>query len=277
VPSTDSSGGRRGQIPRGSRGGWEAPSQPGTCCCTPQASIEIAGLAGALDRGGRHDSLAVAANNAAANKVDFWLDQDLVHSVELLPDGAAASSTELRFRNDAPTVGEEYVLGPKFEGLEAGDNLMALSVFFPPGTELGSVEDGDGPVEHVVEQELGRVVATLGVQIAAGGEEAISFTGRAPDVWQADASGARGTYELVLQAQTAIRPLRAEVEVTVPEGMVVTDADEVFERVDPRTVRASLEPGPRTVLAVEFAEPLWSRASADLRSALTREVFRIGG
>lgn len=76
----------------------------------------------------------------------------------------------------------------------------------------------------------------------------------------------------MLQAQSSIRPLDAEVEIRIPEGMVVTGLIGPVELVDEVAIRWRGDPGPRTEIGVEF-----SATPGGVGMLLRREILRIGG
>jgi hypothetical protein len=154
---------------------------------------------------------------------------------------------------------------------------MLLSLFLGPGSVVDEVTVGGQPEPTVEQRERGRLVRSLGVTVGSGEEEVVGIEGTTAGAWLPDVRGDRGTYRLVLEAQTAIRPLEAEIEVIAPPGMRVLRAGAPFTRVDDATVRATVVPDRRTVLEVEVGRGILGRARADLGALLGREIIRIGG
>ncbi|MGH2684334.1 MAG: DUF4012 domain-containing protein, partial [Actinomycetota bacterium] len=106
-------------------------ADPGT-----QEALEVADAAGRL-LDPRGDFLAVVANNAAGNKVDFYLNRSIRHEVALQPGGRAEVTTEITFVNEAPSEGVvPYVIGPFEDVSAAGEQVMFLSVYAPGDARL---------------------------------------------------------------------------------------------------------------------------------------------
>jgi hypothetical protein len=186
-----------------------------------QGSFVASGVSGELvDRPG--DYLAVVANNATGNKIDFYAERNLRYGVTLLPDGTARGRADLTLTNDAPGRGQpQYVIGPyPGTGLDAGDNAMYVETYCAPGCELQGFRTEGTPEEVVVARERGHPVAVKYVRLPAGASQDLRYDWSVSEAWQDDNGG--GTYRLTVQGQPTIRPTRLELEIRAPAGMSIT-------------------------------------------------------
>lgn len=184
-----------------------------------QDAFVRAGLAGELVTP-EGDYLAVIANNAAANKADFFTERTVRYRVELAEGGVGAAGLGVRLRNETPTEGlSGHVIGPNTEPLEAGDNLMLLSVYCAPECELASF---DGLPEQAMTEdtEHSRPVFDVSVHLASGQVRDLHWGWTLPQAWIPEGQG--GRYVLTLQGQPTIRPTRTFVEIVPPAGMAIT-------------------------------------------------------
>ncbi|MBW3601351.1 MAG: DUF4012 domain-containing protein, partial [Actinobacteria bacterium] len=217
-----------------------------------QAAFETADVAGRLaDPPGDH--LALVANNAAANKADFFLRPAVRHDVSLLPGGAARAVTTVTMANDAPPRGEPaYVIGPNTRGLRPGDNETLLSVYRPDTTVLTRVTRDGAPTAVAAEPELGHTVYTARVRIPSGESTRLTYTMRSAGVWTGD--DVAGSYRLTVQSQPTLNPVRLRVDVAVPEGMRVVDTSPDMATGDGRLTWSGEADHPTTI-RVRFARP----------------------
>jgi len=220
-----------------------------------QEAFERAGVAGRLllPTG---DHLVVSANNAAGNKVDFYVDRTIRYEVALLPDGVAEADVRIRYANGAPRSGQPaYVIGP-FPGVSrAGEDVIISSAFCGRCRIHRATRDGaETPV--LLEEELEHTVATNVLRLRAEDAATLSYGWTILEAWTGDP--AAGTYRLTFQGQTTIRPTRLEVVVVSPSGTVVTTASPGM-RVDGATASWRGEPGDLAEFEVSFARPLGAR------------------
>jgi len=227
---------------------------------TTQRAFEAAGAAGRLpDPEG--DFLAVVANNAGGNKVDFYVDRSVRHDVLLLEDGSAQITTQIRFRNRAPDAGlVPYVIGPVPGVSEAGEDVMFLSVYAPNGARLVGAEENGAPGTGGLERELGHPVAWTNLRIPSGGSARLTYRWRLPEAWTGDHRA--GAYRLTFQGQTTIRPTRLELRVTPPPGMRVR-GEEGFG-VERGAAVWTGTPGKVAVIEIGFVRPPAVRIVDDL-------------
>jgi hypothetical protein len=89
---------------------------------------DVPGFGVTLDAG-----TVVSFNSGTASKVDYYTDRTIELETTLLEGGAARTDLVLRLANDAPTEGvDKYVIGPNNPTLDAGDNLVDVSVYLLP-------------------------------------------------------------------------------------------------------------------------------------------------
>jgi Protein of unknown function (DUF4012) len=223
---------------------------------TVQSGLKAAGVAGALDR--RGDLIGVVANNAGANKIDFYAERSVRHSVDLFTDGSSAATTRVLFQNTAPATGQpRYVIGP-YEFLKGdaapGENLMLVSAYC--GTECALrryLRDGE-PEGVEIHEERGYPFVLSAVRIESGGTADLEYGWADPSAWDGDEYG--GTYRLSFLGQPTIRETKVEIDIRVPPGMRVVDVSAGM-RVEGDHVRwsgSAENPGP---FEVEFARKLF--------------------
>jgi hypothetical protein len=188
-----------------------------------QAAFEAAGIAGQLAADGG-DHLAVTGNNAAGNKLDFYMDRAISYDALLLPAGEVRSTTTVRLANDAPTRGlPPYIIGPyPTTDLAAGENLTILSTYCGAGCGLRSFERDGEPEPVTPEVELGHPVFTSLVQLASGEETELRYAWARPDVWEGTLE--QGRYRFTFTDQATIRPTQLDVSIALPDGVDVTFA-----------------------------------------------------
>lgn len=225
-------------------------------------AAEIDGSLGAGDDGG--DYLGVFLTNAAGNKVDYYLDEQVSYAVTLGADGAASQEATVRLANGAP-AGEppSEVLGPYgTSGLAAGDTQWWVQAYCAPGCTLASATEDGGPGSVQPLSEHGFPMFRSFVRADAGHTATLGYRLDLPRGWEGDGTG--GTYRLTLQAQPTVRPVRAEVTVRVPKGMGVVETSEPM-RIDGGLVTWSGPVQGTVTLAIRFERPflgrVWSRVS----------------
>ena len=144
-----------------------------------QPVLERVGVGGTLAPAAG-ESLTVAVNNAAANKVDFFTERRLEHVVELLADGRTAASLVVQLINQAPSDGyPRHVLGPWVDGIEAGDNLSWISVFCGMTCRFVEVPSASQDGGH----ELGRPAHDLTLLLRAGERRTLRYTTETTGGW----------------------------------------------------------------------------------------------
>lgn len=220
-----------------------------------QEAFERAGIAGRLlPPSGDH--LVVTANNAAGNKVDFYVDRTVRYEVHLLPDGVAEADVAVRYANGAPRSGEPaYVIGP-FPGVSAAGEDVVISSTFCGRCRIHRAMRGGADTRVLLEEELGHIVATNVLRVPAGDAGTLSYGWTVPGAWTGSPNA--GSYRLTFQGQPTIRPTRLEVVVVAPPGTVVSAASPGM-RVDGATATWRGEPGDLALFEVSFGRPLGAR------------------
>jgi hypothetical protein len=168
------------------------------------------------------DLVNVALNSGTASKVDYYTDRTIELETTLLEGGAARTDLFLRLANDAPTEGvDKYVIGPNNPTLDAGDNLVDISVYLAPGAQFFEVpQQHDGPT--FAETELGHPVHDGWVRIPSGQAAERRYSWRTPDAWAQNEDGEL-VYDLLVQGQTVIRPAHLTIRVRIPSDLEVVD------------------------------------------------------
>ena len=218
-----------------------------------QSGLEAAGVTGTLsDPVG--DFLAVMANNAGGNKIDFYARRALRYEVELLEDGSARGRLGVTIRNDAPSSGQpEYVIGPHpFVDAEAGDNITNVQTYCASSCRFEEVRLDGSRLAVSRRTELGHPVIILGLGIQSGGTGSLDYQWTTADAWTED----RGAvlYRLTVQGQPTIVPTRLELSVAIPENAVVARTTPGM-RVEGDRVTWRGEPGDLTTFEVAFDRP----------------------
>jgi hypothetical protein len=218
-----------------------------------QAGLEAAGVAGELaDPAG--DFLAVVANNAAGNKIDFYARRTLQYEVQLLEDRSARGHLEVTIQNDAPSSGQpEYVIGPHpFVDAEAGDNITNVQTYCSTRCRVEGVRLDGLQVAVWRRTELGHPVIVTGMRIPAGGAGGLDYTWTTADAWGEEQGLI--VYRLSVQGQPTIIPTRLEVSVTIPENAEVARTSPGMQVLADRVVWFG-EAGDLATLEVAFDRP----------------------
>ena len=217
-----------------------------------QRGLEAAGMAGALtDPPG--DFLAVMANNAGGNKIDFYAARTLRYDVALLGDGSAAGRLEVTIRNEAPRSGQpEYVIGPHpFVDAEPGENITNVQTYCATTCRFERARVDGSSVAVSRRTELGHPVMITGSGIPSGGSARLEYGWTTKDAWTED--GGLVVYRLTVQGQPTIVPTRLRLSVAIPEnGRLVRTSDEM-QVVGDRVVWQG-EPGDLATFEVAFTQ-----------------------
>lgn len=136
-----------------------------------QAALERTAVAGAVpDRPGPF--AAVVVNNAAGNKLDYYLDREVAYELGACAGGRRAASVLVRLHNDVPDEElPDYVdtrndLPGSPDG--QGSTRLNVSLYAAQGAVLrGATLDGE-PAPVSVQSERGRPVLVTPVELAAG-------------------------------------------------------------------------------------------------------------
>jgi hypothetical protein len=218
-----------------------------------QGGLKAAGVAGALaDPAG--DYLAVAANNAGGNKIDFYARRTLRYDVELLDDGSARGRLGVTITNDAPSSGQPpYVIGPHpLIEAEAGESISNVQTYCATTCRFEQVLLDGTNVAVSRRTELGHPVVVTGLGIPAGRQGHLEYTWTTDDAWVAD----RGTvvYRLTVQGQPTIVPTRLELSIRIPENAEVARTSPGM-RIAGDRVTWTGEPGDLATFEIAFERP----------------------
>lgn len=181
-----------------------------------QRAFVDAGVAGAFvgrDRGGSDALFAVVVNNAAANKLDSYLEQDIDYEVWLDASGDAYVRATVTLANTAPREGPgQTVLGPNADGLSAGEHRVYLSTYcgWDCGLESFARDGRAQPVSS--ERELGAAVFPTTVAIPSGGRQTLAYEWRVSSAWDGT------SFRLAVPGQALPSPARLTVTVHPPVG-----------------------------------------------------------
>lgn len=220
-----------------------------------QSGLDRARVTGRLlDPSG--DFLAVVANNAGGNKVDFYQDRAVRYTVRLARDGSAEATADVDWTNGAPRSGQpRYVIGPHpFTEAAPGESAMRVAAYCARGCALRTAEVTGEPLGLAQLQELGHPLFLHGLKLPSGASASVAYEWTVPSAWQGDEYG--GIYRLTVQSQPTIRPTRLSVEVQIPEGMRVESASAGMRVVGDRVVWTG-DAGDVTTFEVEFSRRLF--------------------
>jgi uncharacterized protein DUF4012 len=189
-----------------------------------QTAFRLAGVAGEFGaRSG--DFFGVVHSNAAANKVDFFLRQDLAYDVRLEQDGSARARAAATIVNGAPVGAPAgYVFGP-YEGLqvdgrplEPGEDRTWTQFYCAAHCELArATKDGTDTILEA-HRERGHAVYAGFLEMKPSQSRRVALSLDLPRAWAGD--HAAGSYRLRVQGQTTLAT-RATVTIRAPQGMAI--------------------------------------------------------
>jgi len=237
-----------------------------------ERAFKEAGIDGSLSPS--EDYLGVFLNNAAGNKVDYYLDERLTYSVALREDGSASADVSVVLANGAPADRPpDEVLGPyEPNGLEAGDTLWWVETFCARTCTLDSATQDGGPGSVQPLRLNGIPMFRSFARADAGETTTLGYRFELAHAWQGDEAG--GIYRLTIQAQPTIKPARARIEIKVPEGMGVMKTNEPMRVREGLAVWSGTIRG-RVTLSVEFQRPFLARVWARLWALLRKPLVRL--
>jgi hypothetical protein len=185
----------------------------------------------------------VVSNNAGANKLDYYVEQDWDYEVWLDRDGGAFGRATVRLTNTSPTTGrDQTVLGPNVDFLRAGENLLYVSTYCAPACGLSSFSFDGAPSTVAAEREFDMAVFPTTVQLASGEAKELTFEWRQEQAWDGRA------YRLVVPAQPVMRPVRLRAAVHPPRGRTFDSHTSSGAGGDEGSIIWEGELGRRTVL-----------------------------
>ena len=164
-----------------------------------QQLFEDAGLAGRMAPVAG-DFLGIVTQNAAANKIDWFLRREVRYDVAVNPStGELQAHVNLVLRNGAPDSGlPDHVIGGEARPLiPLGSNKMFLSIYTPWSLEEARVDGVTTPFESA--DELGRRVYSRFVVVPPNGSLAV-------DLFLSGSLPPSNRYRLDVHRQTAVAP-----------------------------------------------------------------------
>lgn len=179
---------------------------------TDEAVLRTMSIGGAFPKAHGGDLLAVTTQNAANNKIDYYLHRTITDQVRFNPaSGETVSTVTLRLQNDAPTTGLPKIVGGSYagSGLPVGTNRAWVSVYSPLGL-VAATQSGTSTTMSST-PELGVNAYSAYVNIPAGGSVTLRLhlTGTLrPST----------TYRITVHRQPLVNPDAIAVEVEPSAG-----------------------------------------------------------
>jgi hypothetical protein len=178
------------------------------------------GVDGGINHSRGSDYLMVVGQNAAANKVDYYASRRVEYKVQIDPSGSFKGEVSVRVDNQTPAEGlPSSIVGPYLPTDRPGLNRTYLSIFASPGTGVdGAWLDGKAVgVESERERELpvfSRFIEALPQSSTSLRTELVGKTAKP------------GIYRLRVQRQPSLKADRFRLEISAPEGAVITEVSE---------------------------------------------------
>jgi Protein of unknown function (DUF4012) len=170
----------------------------------------------------RSDSLLVTGQNAAGNKIDYYLRRHVTNTIRLDPAAGGGQArldgrVEVTLENTAPDTGlPTPVIGPYDARFAAGENRTYLSVYTPMGMTAATLEGSKHSLDSMT--ELQRHVYAGFLDVPAGASRTLAL----------DLSGTvrvdkHGWYTLDLVRQPGIAADNVTVTIAVPRDWRIAD------------------------------------------------------
>ena len=219
------------------------------------------------------DAFGVIQNNAAANKVDYYVSRRISYSIQLGAEGTGLATAELELRNDAPLEGASvYVLGPHGDVSERGEHVSYTTIYCASSCALeAATRDGRTEPQQIGE-ELGFTTMQDYVHVASRASTTLSYRLNVARAWTG--SRTAGVYRLTFLNQPTIRPTRLRVDVQLPDGMRFAGSN-VPVHASGGHVSWEGVPGRTLELEIRFAEPALQAAWHRTIDFLTRPIARV--
>jgi hypothetical protein len=188
-----------------------------------QALFRLVGFEAAIPSGPGGDGLAIGAVNTAGNKIDSFLEREIVYRPSHdASTGEITATLEITLTNTAPTTGfPDYVIGSLAEGLPPGFNRGMLSIHSP--LDIESVTVDGVPVVNSDRTEGGWNVANALYGVPSGGSVVV----------RAELSGAiaPGPYRFFYKPTPMPLPDHVVVEASSDGSQIRADSnDRPFDR-----------------------------------------------
>jgi hypothetical protein len=194
-----------------------------------ESDLRIAGITGAIAPAPDEDLFALAINNLAANRVDYYVERTIEYDVTLMSDGSGRATASVTLDNHSPSDPSTPALaslllphaGPA--DLEPGEAYERITITGGRGSRLleSSVDGADSPMTaHAVG---GLRTFTRVLRISPQGSITTTMTFDLGYVWRGD--GAQGTYELFMPTQPVIQSVSGTVTIHAPRGMTIASTN----------------------------------------------------
>ncbi|HVM34158.1 MAG TPA: DUF4012 domain-containing protein [Actinomycetota bacterium] len=157
----------------------------------------------------------IYANNAAANKIDFFMHRTIETDIRLNDDGSASVTTRVTLANKAPSdAPDSLVFGPGIEGDEAGLNAMVIYALLPEGSQLRRFSINGERRLPAQGREDEHPVAYDVAEVPAGNTGEVEVVYRMRDAW----SPATGELDFVFHPQANVPADRYRITITAADG-----------------------------------------------------------
>jgi hypothetical protein len=243
-----------------------------------QRAFVEAGAAGSFGTS-RGDFLSVVLQNAAANKVDYFIHEHVRYEIALGEHGTGTARLEVAMSNDAPAgAPPSYALGPSSIpavqrlGLQPGESRSWSAFYCSSACRLESSAVDGQPHDFGAYREKGLWLYGDYLNIRPQQTKTVHLRLGLEGVWTGDQ--AAGTYRLRLQGQHAINPAEVEVVVRVPDGMHVAWTS-VPMRLEGNTATWQGNLSDVRDLEVRFERHFLGRIVARVWGFLSKPVFHL--
>jgi hypothetical protein len=243
-----------------------------------QQAFVQAGAAGAFGPHGG-DFFGVVLQNAAANKIDYFLHEQVRYEVSLGAAGSASAAATVAFRNAAPAGAKpSYSLGPSDVpaaqrlGLHPGESRDWTAFYCSSGCRMLMAEDDGRPGALGAYREKGMSLYADYLSVMPQRTRTIDLRLALQSVWIGDPAG--GTYRLRLQGQHTINGTSAALVVHAPDGMHISWTS-IPMRVEGGTASWEGDLSSIRDFEIRFERGLIGRIFARTWSFLTKPVFHI--
>jgi hypothetical protein len=165
---------------------------------------------------GTAGAFTVTAQNAAANKLDAYLQRRVRYEATLTPTAGnqvqVDASAIVKLRNDAPASGlSTYVAGPNTPGLVEGENRTFVSVYTPLLVHAARINGAPTATESG--RELGNWVYSTYIDLLPGKQARLAI-----ELQGTERLGAGRRFTLRMPHQAALEPTPTHVTLSVPSG-----------------------------------------------------------
>jgi len=219
-----------------------------------QGMVEDAGWDGRVRQDDGDYVYVVESNVAPTSKYNLVVDRTDSLSVTLDDSGTATNQLRLDWQNNAGEPGEPYASLRGFSISEEGWYGAYLRVLTPEGSKLLSAKGAASERIRGAERvgaEAGRSVFGNDLLMPPGPSK-LTYRWRVPDAAVPTEDG--WVYELVVQKQPGARPVPYAIEVTLPDGAVITDLPE-GATADDGTVRVQADLSSDLELRISYDLP----------------------